>query len=158
MFVCLGFFFPLENFSLIWGRHHCRWRAANFELCLALMTVSVRFLSVQHLLWQGASVYNGPLWGPMTLTLIAERLAVELSLPVLFDLGLSRLGFEHPTFPLLGDRSSPLRGRHRSCKITSDVWINSYLYQWSMFRLNLTKEWVSAAAQILIIPPLCFLL
>ena len=35
----------------------------------------------------------------MTLTLIAERLAVELSLSVLiYDLGLSRLGFEHPTF------------------------------------------------------------
>ena len=29
-----------------------------------------------------ASVYNGHLRGPVTLTLIAERLAVELSLPV----------------------------------------------------------------------------
>ena len=40
------------------------------------------FLSVPHLLWHGASVYNGHLWGPVTLTPIAERLAVELSLPV----------------------------------------------------------------------------
>ena len=30
----------------------------------------------------GASVYNGHLRGPMALTTIAERLAVELSLPV----------------------------------------------------------------------------
>ena len=39
--------------------------------------------SVPHLLWHGASFYNGHLWWPMTLTLNAERLAVELSLPVL---------------------------------------------------------------------------
>ena len=25
LFVCLGFIVPLENFSLIWRRHHCRW-------------------------------------------------------------------------------------------------------------------------------------
>ena len=56
------------------------------------------FFSVPHLLWHGASVYNGYLRGPVTLTPIADRLAVELSLPVLR--GLSRLGFEHSTFRL----------------------------------------------------------
>ena len=30
LFVCLGFFIPLEDFSLIWRRHHYRWKAANF--------------------------------------------------------------------------------------------------------------------------------
>ena len=40
----------------------------------------------------------------MTLTPIAERLAVELSL-----LGLSRLGFEQLTFRLRGERSNLLR-------------------------------------------------
>ena len=39
--------------------------------------------SVSHLLWHGASVYNGHLRGPVTVTPNAERLAVELSLPVL---------------------------------------------------------------------------
>ena len=34
------------------------------------------------LLRQGASVYNGHLRGPMPLTPVANRLAVELSLPV----------------------------------------------------------------------------
>ena len=31
-FVCLEFFVPLDNFSLIWRRHHSRWGAANFDL------------------------------------------------------------------------------------------------------------------------------
>ena len=41
-FVCLfvWFFVQLENFSLIWRRHHCRWRTVNFELCSALMVMS----------------------------------------------------------------------------------------------------------------------
>ena len=39
-------------------------------------------ITVPHLLWHGASVYNGHLRRPVTLTPIAERLAVELSLPV----------------------------------------------------------------------------
>ena len=47
----------------------------------------------------------------MTLTLIAERLAVELFLPCFYDLGLSRLGLVHPTFRLRGERSNPLRQR-----------------------------------------------
>ena len=38
-----------------------------------------RFTEVTHT----ASVYNGHLRGPVTLTPITERLAVELSLPVL---------------------------------------------------------------------------
>ena len=42
-----------------------------------------------------ASVLNGHLRGPVTLTPIAERLAVELSLPAFEDFGLSRLGFEY---------------------------------------------------------------
>ena len=43
---------------------------------------AVRF-SVPYLLWQVASVYNGHLRGPKTLTPITERSAVEISLPVL---------------------------------------------------------------------------
>ena len=78
--VCLGVFNPLENFSLIW-----RWRTANFDICSAPMAIDHEqweFLSLPHLLWHGASFYNGYLRGPVTLTPIAERLTVELSLPV----------------------------------------------------------------------------
>ena len=40
------------------------------------------------------------------------------------DLGLSRLGFEHPTFRLLGDRSNPLRHRCCPCLLyTLTKWI-----------------------------------
>ena len=39
LFVCVGFFVSLENFSLIWRRHHCRWRAANVDLCSAPMAI-----------------------------------------------------------------------------------------------------------------------
>ena len=80
-FVCLGFFVPHENFSLIWRRHHYRWRAANFDLCSALAK-QWGFFSVPQILWHGASVYNGHLQLPVTLTPVAERLAVELSRPV----------------------------------------------------------------------------
>ena len=68
------------------------------------------FFIVAYLLWHGAFVYNGHLRGPLTLTPIAERLAVELSLPV-YDLGLSRLRFEHSTFRLRGQRCNLLRHR-----------------------------------------------
>ena len=43
---------------------------------------AVGFFSVSHILWHGASVYNGHLRGPVALTPFAERFAVELSLPV----------------------------------------------------------------------------
>ena len=79
-------------------RQHYRWRAVNFDLCSALMANEQwQVFSVPHLLWHGASIYNGHLWGLMTLTPVSERLAVELSLPN-FTTGMSRLGFEIQTF------------------------------------------------------------
>ena len=76
----VGVIFPLENFSFIWRRHNCR--AANFDLCSALMAMKQwGFFNVPHLLWQGPTLYNGHLRGPVTLTPVAKRLAVELLLP-----------------------------------------------------------------------------
>ena len=50
-FVCLGFIIPLDNFSHIWKIHHCRWRVAIFDLCLALMIIEqLGFFIVPHLL------------------------------------------------------------------------------------------------------------
>ena len=70
LLICLWFIVPLENFSLIWRRHHCRWRAANFDLCSALIAVEQwGFFNVPHLLWNRASVYNGHFRGPLTHTL-----------------------------------------------------------------------------------------
>ena len=58
-----------------------------------------------------ASVYNGQLRGPVTLTPKAESWPVELLLPVFNDLGLSLPGFEHSTLRLRGIQSYPLHHR-----------------------------------------------
>ena len=81
--VCLGFYVQLENFSLIWRRHHYRWHASNFDLCLVLMAIEYwGFCSVPHLLWHRISLYKGHLQGVVTFISAVEHLAVELSLPV----------------------------------------------------------------------------
>ena len=120
LFVCLWLIVPLKNFSLIWRRHHYRWKAENFDLCQVIIAIKQwGFFNVSHLLWHGASVYNGHLREPVTLTPIAERLAVECtwSLPVFYDLGLSA-GIRTPTFPLAVQRSNPLRHRRG----VFDIW------------------------------------
>ena len=107
LFVRLGVFVPL-----IWRRHHYRWRIANFDLCSALMVIEQwGFFSVPHPLWLGATYIMVISEDPWHSHLHLERLAVELSLPV-YDLGLSRLGFEHPTFLLRGEGFNPL---HHHC-------------------------------------------
>ena len=83
LFVC-GFFVPLKKFFTMWRRHHCRWRASTFDLCSALMVIEQwGFLNVPNLLWHGQTFYNGHHWGPMSLTPVAERLAIELSLSMM---------------------------------------------------------------------------
>ena len=82
LFACLVFV-PLENFLLVWRRHHYRGRATNFDLISVLMVIEQwGFFNVPHLLWHKPTLYNCHLRGPVTLTPVAERLAVELSLPV----------------------------------------------------------------------------
>ena len=86
LLVCLVFYVPLKNFSLIWRHHdYGRWWAANFDSCSALMAIAQwRFFNVSHVhvLWHGAFVYNGDLRGLVINTPVAERLAVGLSLHV----------------------------------------------------------------------------
>jgi hypothetical protein len=43
----LRFYVPLKNFSLIWRRHHCRWRAAKFRPMLGAQS-----------LWAGRDLYR----------------------------------------------------------------------------------------------------
>ena len=65
----------------------------------------------------------GYLRGPVTLTPIAERLAMELSfITCFYNLGLPRLRFEHPLFRLRGERSNPLRHRRDSYEIRVKVY------------------------------------
>ena len=115
LLVCLGFFVPFENFSLIWRRHNCQWRAANFYLCLAFMAIEQwGFFSVPHLMWHVASVYNGHLWGPMTHLL--QSIWYGAVTTWFYDLGLLQLGFEHPTLCLFGEHSNPLHHCHSYCQ------------------------------------------
>ena len=133
LFICLWIFVPIENFSLIWRRHHCRWRDSNFDLCLALMTIEQwGFFSLPHLLRHVASVYNGHLWEPITLTPIADRLATELSLPA-FTTGLLQHSHTQSSAweanalpPCLGNR----------CRHTVPVWYR-YTWDWHLTYLDI---------------------
>ena len=78
---------PRPARDLLWppdpSLHHWRWRAANFDLCSVLMAIEQwGFFSVLHPLFTGHPFKSGPLREPVTFAPIAERLAVELSLPV----------------------------------------------------------------------------
>ena len=85
MFVCFvffvwGFLAHWGFFSVLWRRHYHGWKAENVDLCSAPVAIEQwGFLSTPE---TGASVYNGQR-EPVTLAPVAERLAVELSLPVL---------------------------------------------------------------------------
>ena len=104
--------FKLLFLSLLWRRHHYRWRAANFDLCSAHIAFEKwGFFSVPHLLWHGESISTGHPRGPVTLIPIAKRFFGWAVTICFNDLGLSRLGFEHPTFRLRGERSNRLRHR-----------------------------------------------
>ena len=68
--------------------------------------------AVPHLLWHGTSVYNDPPRGIETNTCCWVFSSGATCITTCFyDLGLSRLGFEHETFRLWGECSSQLRHR-----------------------------------------------
>ena len=120
VFVCLEFIVLLENFSFIRRRHHYRWWVANFDLCSALMAIEQwGFFCVLHLLWQGVSVYNGHLRGPMTLTPFVELLAAEISLPV------SSTGIQTPYLPLAGPTLKPTVPSPQSLLIWTPFWLEN---------------------------------
>ena len=119
MFVCLGFIVPLENVLLIRRRHYYRWRAANFDLCSALVAIEQWgfFTALPYLLWHGA-------WScPRTRdTHTYWRAFSSGAVTTCFNnLGLSRLGLKHPTFCLRGQRSN--HHRHHSGNIDLKLFL-----------------------------------
>ena len=68
LFVCLEFMVPLENFSRIWRRYHCRWRALNSVQCSALMTINQCNTHCNT----GLPFIMVISWVPMTLTPVAK--------------------------------------------------------------------------------------
>ena len=96
---CLCFFGPLENFSLIWRRHHCWWRATNFDLCSTLLVIEQWGLfNVPHLLWQRFNPLPSP--GTRDTHTCCQAFGSGADTACFNDLGLSRPGIE-PRSPAL---------------------------------------------------------
>ena len=114
---------------LIWWRHHYRWRASNFDLYSALM-------ALEHLLWHGLTLYNGDLdlRRPVTLTPVAEHLAVKLSLPVFKRLGFVLTEDRTPISHTRGERSTTWKFFIKKTEITLSKLplhtIKSLLFYW----------------------------
>ena len=104
-FVCLGFFVPLENHSLIWRHHHYR-----FDLCSApYVQWAVRVLKHAtpitvtrgvRLLWSSPICRDTHTY--------CREFGYGAVTTCFYDLGPSRLGFEHLTLHLRGELSSQL--------------------------------------------------
>ena len=105
-------------------------KCESFYLYSALIAIEKwGFFSVPHLLWLGASVYNGHLRGSVTLTLYCRAFcsgAVTTWL-FFFYLSLSWLGFEHPTFRMRG--SDLTHFAYAAVKMNKDIQLLQVLYQ-----------------------------
>jgi hypothetical protein len=67
---CLLFYVPLKNFSLMWRRHHCQWRAIKISLCFEQGGIFI----VSHLLWHRTSVFPVSSEGPLQSLAISRLL------------------------------------------------------------------------------------
>ena len=85
------------------------------------------FFSLQHLLWHWAFIYDGQLRGPVILTPIAERLAVELQLTV-FTAWVGRGWIQTPILPLAG-RTNVLTHRTTAATRKCESGPNSEVFQ-----------------------------
>ena len=109
-------------------------KAVNFDLCSTLISIEQwGFLNVPHLLWNRPTLHNGHPRGPMTLTLVAERLAGAVTICV-YDLGLSQPKIE-PRSPACEANVQPLHhlGYILNDKIQKDLM--QTLFYW------LKKQW-----------------
>ena len=98
-------FVPIESFSLILRRHHYWWRTSKFDLSKALIVIEQwRFISVPQL-WHETSFYDGDLRGPW------RAFGSGGFNTCFYDLCLSRLGFEHPTFMYLYNQAQQEKRR-----------------------------------------------
>ena len=122
--VCVSLFFLIvwgfssrsKNFSLIWRRYHYRWKAANFDLCSALMATEQRgFFTYCDTGHTFIIVASKDAWHSHLLPSVWQWNCHYLFL----RLGSVRLGFQQPTFRLRDERSNPPRHRRGLCVIIS---------------------------------------
>ena len=123
LFVCVF------TYSLLWKRHHYRWRAANIDLYSALMAIEQWGLfSVPDLQWHGASVH---LRGPVTLARTCFRaLAVKLSLLVLTTY-VYRARESNPDLPHV--RRTPYNWANAAVQ---PIWLQIYNYYTLVLNAN----------------------
>ena len=76
--VCFGVFVPFENFHSFWRRHNYRWSAANLTYARHSRPLSSEGSITCHTYCDTGQLFI--IRGPVTP--VAQRLAVELSLPV----------------------------------------------------------------------------
>ena len=89
-FVCLEFIVPLENFTFIWRRHICRWRAADFDLCSALIASDQFFNSLACQMYTYSNtrhpfilvISEDPLHAHLTLTTCKRFVATRSQTPI----------------------------------------------------------------------------
>ena len=99
-------FRPVENISLILRRHHCRWRAANLDLCLALMAFSSEGSLACHTCCDTGHPFLRSSPRTRDIHTCCRAFGSGTVTTCVNDLGLSRPGFEHPTFRMRGERST----------------------------------------------------
>ena len=122
LFVCMEFNVPLENFSVIWWRHHYRLRTANFKLCSTLIAIEQwGFFSVPHLTVTRSVTLYWPSTRNRDTNTYCRAFSSSAVTSCFYDIILSRPGCEHTTFCLRGQRSNPLRHRHRASSYKSST-------------------------------------
>ena len=124
--VCLRFFIPLKNFSLIWRHHYYRWRVANFDLCSHW---AVRVLKCATL-----TVTLGICLRTLNTHTFCQAYGSGTVTTCFNDLGMSSMGFEHPTrLHLWGECSNPLCLCCGSTELKEGESVIRYMYTCTMF-------------------------
>ena len=136
LFVCMGFFIPLENFLVIWRRTSTL-PVTGCEFCSEYMAIEQwGFFSVPYPLWHRASIYNDYHREPLTHTPILSSGDVDICF---FPLTSVAAEIPTPNLPFWCERSNPLchRGgnglmkwRNRTVKsnLLGTVWTNEHNY------------------------------
>ena len=107
------FFVQLEKFSLIWRRHHYRWRAAYARHSLPLS--SGIFFSACHTYYDTEHPFIMVIFEDQWHSQLLSSVISGAVTTCFYDFGLLRLGFDYPNFRMRGERSNRLRHRRGDC-------------------------------------------
>jgi hypothetical protein len=127
----LLFYVPLKDISLIWIRHHCRWRAAKYRLCSAFKAFEQGgIFIVPHLLWHGTSVF------PVSSVPVRIRVRIDPPHPLVcrkrrLNGAVLRMRPEKPRKPIdwlivrrFGSISATSRRRENRSPVSQQVWLD----------------------------------